>query len=134
MRSERVSNDLCGLERRWILDPTLVRMLFDLETWATERMAAEGIRWPGVWVISGHRPRPIQGDLTPGEAPATASRHIWCPSLAVDLRIGNAPASITDPTVWAFLGVRWEIIGGRWGGRFDPPDVNHFDIDPLIAN
>ena len=48
--------------------------------------------------------------------------------MAADLRVGNAPASTTDPSVWAFLGTRWEAMGGRWGGRFDPPDWNHFDL------
>lgn len=28
---------------------------------------------------------------------------------------------------WEQLGAFWEGMGGRWGGRFDPPDVNHFD-------
>lgn len=50
-----------------------------------------------------------------------------CPALAADLRVGNAPASLTPPTVWTAIGVLWEELGGRWGGRFDPPDWNHFD-------
>lgn len=56
-----------------------------------------------------------------------------CPALAADLRVGNAPASLTDPSVWTAVGVIWEELGGRWGGRFRPPDWNHFDIDPLLV-
>jgi len=28
---------------------------------------------------------------------------------------------------WLELGRFWEAMGGRWGGRFSPPDLNHFD-------
>lgn len=28
---------------------------------------------------------------------------------------------------WQSLGLFWEAMGGRWGGRFSTPDVNHFD-------
>jgi len=71
--------------------------------------------------------------LNPQAEAAVQSRHLYCPALAVDLRVGNQPASLTPPTVWAALGVPWETMGGRWGGRFDPPDYNHFDIDPMIS-
>lgn len=57
-----------------------------------------------------------------------------CPSLAADLRVGNQPASLTPPTVWTVYGTLWESMGGRWGGRFTPPDWNHFDIPPLLAS
>lgn len=67
-------------------------------------------------------------ELNPSEPPATQSLHLECPSLAVDVRVGNQPASLTDPTVWAFVGLEAEALGLRWGGRFDPPDWNHFDL------
>lgn len=74
-------------------------------------------------------------ELNPGEPPATASLHLRSPALAADLRVGNQPASLTPPTVWASLGSRWEQLGGRWGGRFTPPDYNHFDFpNPEILN
>lgn len=137
MRSERVSGDVCGMARRWAISPTLALMLHDLETWAAERLSADvspgGFRWPGVWIISGHRRAPIISDLNPTEPSASNSRHLPCPALAVDLRVGNAPASLTPPTVWQALGTRWETLGGRWGGRFDPPDFNHFDISGSLG-
>lgn len=34
---------------------------------------------------------------------------------------------------WEHLGRLWELAGGRWGGRFQPPDVNHFDSGPTWA-
>lgn len=51
-------------------------------------------------------------------------------SLAVDLRVGNQPASTTPVEIWTWLGQIWERItpGGRWGGGFQAPDVNHFDL------
>lgn len=137
MRSERVEPDTdptgCELARRWILDPTLAAMLVSLETWARTYLATDRARWPGLYVISGHRSEPLAPALNPGQAPATQSRHLACPSLAADLRVGNAPASVTPLTVWAALGSAWEALGGRWGGRFDPPDPNHFDIDPALT-
>lgn len=51
-------------------------------------------------------------------------------ALAVDLRVGNQPASVTPVEIFGALGSLWKAIvpGGRWGGDFDPPDVNHFDM------
>jgi len=45
------------------------------------------------------------------------------------LRVGNVPASITQEEVWGILGDIWEDMGGRWGGNFRTPDLNHFDVD-----
>lgn len=140
--TERVGRDPCGMAGRWNLDLTLVSMLLDLDQWACQQFAAaaesEGVpaslfRWPGLFVLSGHRTGPVVSALNPLEPPAVRSRHRRIPSLAADLRVGNTPASLTDPTIWGFLGSHWEAQGGRWGGRFTPPDWNHFDIDPLLA-
>lgn len=109
----------------------MVDMLQRLDAWADEELSSRGLRWPGLYVISGHRQRPVEGAFT--QETATASLHLSCPALAADLRVGTAPASITPPSVWGALGARWEAMGGRWGGRFDPPDWNHFDV-PSIAN
>lgn len=108
-------------------------MLADLDTWATQNLSPDGLRWPGIYVISGHRRAPVSSAFDPDAPPAEKSRHLRCPSLAVDLRVGNAPASLTPFTVWAALGSRWESQQGRWGGRFQPPDPNHFDIPPELA-
>jgi len=108
-------------------------MLLALDAWACTTLAERRVRWPGLYIISGHRSAPVVGAFSPTTAAATASRHLFLPSLAADLRVGNAPASVTPLELWTFLGLHWERIGGRWGGRFDPPDPNHFDIDPLLA-
>lgn len=68
--------------------------------------------------------------LNPGQPAAQASCHLTVPARAADLRVGNEPASLTDPSVWAFLGTLGEALGLRWGGRFNPPDYNHFDLGP----
>ena len=51
-------------------------------------------------------------------------------SLAVDLRVGNQPASTTPLEIWSWLGTIWKRVapGGRWGGDFAARDVNHFDL------
>lgn len=134
MRSERVTHDVCGLARRWVLEPALVRMLVALEAWASETLSSGRLRWPGLRIISGRRNEPVVPALNPSQPPATESRHLTCPSLAVDLRVGLSPASVTPPEVWTALGRKWTELGGRWGGDFDPPDWNHFDIDPSLAD
>lgn len=108
-------------------------MLLALDARVSNRVAAEGARWPGLWIISGARSRPVSPALNPDQEAATQSWHLRCPALAADLRVGNAPASLTDPTVWALVGTEWEALGGRWGGRFDPPDWNHFDAPSLMS-
>ena len=134
MRSESVSGvNSCELARRWAIEPTLADMLLALNAWADQNLSTEWARWPNIFIISGHRTAPVRSSLNPAEAAATQSRHLYCPALAVDLRVGNAPASTTPFVLWAALGSKWEQLGGRWGGRFDPPDPNHFDIDPLMA-
>lgn len=134
MLSERIegAGGSCQLARRWTLDPALARMLVALDERVRARVAAHGARWPGLWIISGHRNRPTAPALNPNQPPAEESWHLRCPALAADLRVGNAPASLTDPSVWALVGVEWEALGGRWGGRFKTPDWNHFDAPQLM--
>ena len=133
MFTEPISADPCGVVRRWDLDTTLASMLLALDAWACETFSEQRVRWPGLYIISGHRSAPLVGAFNPTQAAATRSRHLFLPSLAADLRVGNAPASATPFEVWTFLGLRWEQQGGRWGGRFTPPDPNHFDIDPFLT-
>ena len=127
-RSELLGADVCGLSRRWALDPTLAGMLVDLDRWAAREFSAAGLRWPGLFIISGWRSRILQAEINPL---APASLHTRCPSLAADLRVGDVPASVTGVETWAFLASHWSTLGGRWGGRFTPPDNNHFDLQAL---
>lgn len=99
--------------------------LVSLNQWAAHELSAQGIHWPGLTIISGYREPRLQIILNPL---APRSLHTRCPSLAADLRLGSVAASITEPELWAFLGTRWEFMGHRWGGRFHPPDLNHFDM------
>lgn len=128
MRVERVRADPCGLARRWLLAPGLAVALVALEKWASQRISTARVDWPGLFIISGHRSAPVVGAFAPDAPAAAQSLHIQCPSLAVDLRVGNAPASFTPIELWTALGLQWERQGGRWGGRFEPPDPNHFDL------
>jgi len=103
-------------------------MLVRLNEWAADQFSAEGLRWPGIFIISGFRSGRFQAVINPL---APKSLHTRCPALAVDLRVGDIPASLTTVEVWSFLASRWGQMGGRWGGRFTPPDNNHFDVPSL---
>ena len=130
MASSPVGNDSCSLSRRWILDPALADMLVALDAEARRIFSAEGVRWPGLFVISGFRSKQLQAEINPL---VPKSLHTRCPSLAADLRVGDVPASLTDPTVWAFYGALWNGLGGRWGGNFLPtPDYNHFERPGIV--
>ena len=126
--SSRVGTDPCSLSRRWVLNPTLAGMLIQLDQIAAREVPPAGFRWPGLFIISGHRSRSLQAVVNPL---APQSLHTRCPSLAADLRVGDLPASLTPFALWALLGRIWGTLGGRWGGRFSPPDPNHFDIKAL---
>ncbi len=126
MASERVRDgDDCGLSRRWRIHPLLARNLGTLDRRAADVFSAEGLRWPGVFVISGYRSAARQAAINPS---APQSLHTRCPALAVDLRVGDFPASTTPLDLWAVLGTIWKTLGGRWGGDFRPIDPNHFDL------
>ncbi len=142
MFTEPISADPCGVVRRWNLDTTLASMLLDLDFWACRQIEKEversplpsrRFRWPGLWIKSGHRSQPVVSAFHPTAPAATKSRHLFKPSLAADLRVGNVAASETPIEIWTFLGLQWERQGGRWGGRFSLPDPNHFDIDPFLT-
>ena len=125
MLPEAVGTDDCLLANRWILDPVVAKMIVGLDSWARVEMEKVNLPWPGLWIISGHRSQALQEEVNP-EAPN--SMHTRCPSLAVDLRVGNVSASITTAAIWSWLGAQWIVMGGRWGGMFNPPDFNHFDF------
>ena len=135
MRSERVEADAEGLVRRWGLDPRTADAAVALEVAARCALAPCGLRWPGIYVISGFRSSPVEAELSRSSPVARRSLHMATrmgrpASLAVDLRVGGQPASTTPVEVWAFLGSLWKsaVPGGRWGGDFAAPDVNHFDL------
>ncbi len=99
-------------------------MVLALDARAAQIFSAQGLRWPGLWIISGHRSPSRQLEVNPS---VPNSLHTRCPSMAVDLRVGNLPASTTAFEVWGFLGGIWKSLGGRWGGNFRTPDPNHFE-------
>jgi len=122
--SERVSGaDACGLARRWLLDPDLAARLVELEDLAARVYATERFRWPGLYIISGYRTRFEQARVNTFQE---VSHHRCCPALAVDLRVGDFPASSTPVSIWEELGSFWQALGGKWGGDFEIPDLNHF--------
>lgn len=126
LREGRLSrHDPCSLAKRWVLDVRLAQDLFVLDQFAAKQFSARGIRFERLTVISGRRSPKTQIIVNPN---APNSLHTYCPSLAVDLRVGSAPASKTSPAIWFQLGQWWEMMGHRWGGRFRPPDLNHFDM------
>lgn len=100
-------------------------MLVTLDRRASEVFSAEGLRWAGVYIISGFRSPRTQAQINPTNP---QSNHTRCPSMAADLRVGDVAASATPPEIWRFLGDLWKKLGGRWGGDFPTPDLNHFEL------
>lgn len=116
--SERIRGaDSCSLQRRWLIDPTLAMALVETEAVAERIFAAEGVRWPGIFILSGHRTKAQQADANPSQP---SSHHRCCPSLAVDLRVGDIPASVTPPQFFKFIADAMAVHGVKWGG--DVPD------------
>ena len=128
---EAIGDDHCRLARKWILEARLAEMLVLMDRVAGQRFTAAGVRWPGLWIISGYRSPKDQARVNPA---LPNSLHVRCPSLAVDLRVGQVAASITPEETWRALGNIWRAMGGRWGGDFKDRlgqpthDDNHFDL------
>lgn len=128
MLASRVGDDACELANRWGLDATLAHRVVSMEGWA--QTAFQGY-WPGLYIISGLRT--LEANRAAGGAPD--SRHIRCPSMAVDLRVGTV-VGVESGEVWSILGGWWKLRGGRWGGDFEwsgsplpnPMEWNHFDL------
>jgi len=81
--------------------------------------------YPAV-VISGRRSRAKQNELLrAGISPAKNSRHLT--GDAFDIWFEGYRRDQIPEEVWDFVGEIGEEFGFRWGGRFNVPDVNHFD-------
>lgn len=125
VRSERIAGaDSCGLQRRWAIDATLADRLITLQETAAKKFSAAGLPWDSLFIISGYRSPARQLEVNPSNP---NSKHSRCPAVAVDLRVSDLPASTTPEIVWYKLGQIWIELGGRWGGVFNPPDLNHFE-------
>ena len=117
---QRVSADSArGLARRWLLDPCLAEAVVLAEE-ILQRATSTGVCWPGLFVISGHRTAAEQTRVNPTQP---NSLHRRCPSLAVDLRVGDIAASLTPLPIWQEVAFVFESLGVLWGG---PTDQNHF--------
>lgn len=78
-------------------------------------------------VISGRR-----SAITNREAGGvTNSLHLY--GYAFDVQVMGYPREALPVRFWAILGAFWEQMGGRWGGRFSTPDVNHFDAGYAVT-
>jgi len=117
----RVGADRCALADRWGLDDRLASMLVALDEWWQTAMAP--FPTPALYIISGQRTPAHNRDV--GGSPN--SRHLACPSLAADLRVGRIQG-IGPAEIWQIIGGKWRLLGGRWGGTFSTPDLNHFDL------
>ena len=139
MRSEALEHaDADSLVGRWGLRRDTAMAVLETDRIVRCWMAACGVRWPGLYIISGYRTRPVESSLSPDRTPARRSLHMarqlgQPASLAVDLRVGNLPASTTPDEIWGLVASAWKLAapGGRWGGEFTDPDVNHFDMGGL---
>lgn len=48
--------------------------------------------------------------------------------LAIDLNLFVNGQLQTTTSAYLDLGIRWEAMGGSWGGRFTKPDADHFSL------
>lgn len=72
-------------------------------------------------VISGRRSS--AENIEVGGAPRSLHLH----GLAIDVQIQGYHVYDIPLSWWEHLGLFWEALGGRWGGRFVDEDLNHFD-------
>lgn len=104
-------------------------MLIAVEDEASQVFSAEGLRWPGLYILSGHRTAAEQNEVNPD---FPQSLHRRCPSVAVDLRVGDLPASATPFDIWAAVGQLFKKRGGRWGwDAYGDGEENHFDLGDI---
>lgn len=83
-----------------------------------------GVREEGIplMVISGRRSPLINNEA------GGAEKSLHLRGLAFDVQVEGLTRDQLHPYFWRWLGEWWESLGGRWGGRFSAPDVNHFDV------
>jgi uncharacterized protein YcbK (DUF882 family) len=62
--------------------------------------------------------------------PAAVSRHTTGRAIDVGWTVNGRALRVADVprSSWEFLGALMESQGVRWGGRFSPPDLPHFEI------
>jgi len=118
-----VGRDPCSLQRRWLIRADLARDLVRLDQWADDAFSSRGVRWPGLTIISGYRSLQRQLEVNPS---VPNSLHTRCPALAVDLILGGIDLPPFDQPTFDWLGHKWISMWNTWGGKFDPPDINHF--------
>jgi hypothetical protein len=124
--------DVCVLADRWKISIQLAVRLILLRSLAGRNPGFRGTAGevPRLFIISGYRDPERQAQICreapPGRPCAHPDRstHTSCPATGADLRIESGP-----PDAWALLGTIWtRELGGRWGGEFETPDPNHFDL------
>lgn len=101
-------------------------MIRSLQPWLQPYAIAmvNGIREEGIplLVISGRRNANVNREV------GGANNSLHLQGLAFDVQVEGFTRDELHPYFWRMLGEWWESLGGRWGGRFNPPDVNHFDV------
>jgi len=107
------------------IDPSPV-MIRSLQPFLQAYVVAmvDGIRQEGIplQVISGRRNANVNAEV------GGAEKSLHLQGLAFDLAVEGYRRDEIHPYFWQYLGEWWESVGGRWGGRFSAPDVNHFDV------
>ncbi len=134
------------LHRRWKISCHLADLLVRLDirleqAWRVLPAAARTLHlpgaslfeWPGIYIISGHR----DAGSNAAVGGAEASKHLRCPALAADLRVGRVAACITSPAVWEWVGAHAMLVGLTPGFKIPVDrhvcpgwkfDYNHFEV------
>jgi hypothetical protein len=91
-------------------------MVADLIIWAEEQ--GYGLTFGEVWRSDEQHVL----NLKSGKSKAARSKHQ--DRLAVDFNLFIDDEYVTDSAKYRPLGEHWELIGGRWGGRFGVEPIN----------
>lgn len=125
---EVISDDWCGLSRRWLISPELARRIVQAASFLPFNLQ----------IISGYRSPEKQRALRYEGRPAAdvdKSTHTTCPATGADLW----PSIAKTRVVQATFGEAVVRAGMRWGGGSPvdpatgiPSDWNHVDLGPRV--
>lgn len=70
-------------------------------------------------------PREAAADAAEGKGVAMSLHTL---RLAIDFNLFEDGVYQQGTEAYEVLGIKWESMGGSWGGRFTKPDGNHFSL------
>ena len=99
---------------------------------AFTKLIAELILWAyeqGYELSFGEAYRTPEQAALNAKSGAGISNSLHTKRIAIDMNLFIKGVYQTDSAAYEPLGVKWEQMGGAWGGRFSKPDGNHFSLE-----